>query len=187
VPLVALLDANELYSAVLRDTLLRAAEEGLYRPVFTDQILSEVLRALTRNRPDLDPDRLGSMVQRVRDSFPEALVTGYESLVGVMTNDFGDRHVLAAAVRAHAAVIVTENGADFSLESRLPYDIDVQTADEFLTHLWTLDPDKMLRILDEQAAALTNPPTDVTGILTALKQHAPTFAATVVDRVLIDL
>jgi predicted nucleic acid-binding protein len=46
-------------------------------------------------------------------SFPDALVPGYESLVDGMTNDPKDRHVLAAAVRANAEVIVTFNRRDF--------------------------------------------------------------------------
>lgn len=46
-------------------------------------------------------------------SFPDATVAGYELLVDGMTNDPKDRHVLAAAVRANAEVVVTFNIRDF--------------------------------------------------------------------------
>ena len=53
-------------------------------------------------------------------AFPEALVTGYAYLTEVMRNDPRDRHVLAAAVRAGAAVIVTNNVRDFPVEACAP-------------------------------------------------------------------
>lgn len=45
--------------------------------------------------------------QQVRFHFPEAIVQGFEHLEPLMTNDEGDRHVLAAAVWGQAEVIVT--------------------------------------------------------------------------------
>ena len=33
----------------------------------------------------------------MQSAFPDAVVTGYEELIGQMTNDGGDRHVVAAA------------------------------------------------------------------------------------------
>ena len=42
----ALIDANVLFPALLRDTLLRAAEAGLYMPRWTTTILDEVSRNL---------------------------------------------------------------------------------------------------------------------------------------------
>jgi hypothetical protein len=58
VPLVALLDANALFSPALRDTLLRAAEYDLYRPAWSHRILEELKRLILRKRPDTDPARL---------------------------------------------------------------------------------------------------------------------------------
>lgn len=73
-PLVALLDANVLWSAALRDTLLLAAEQDLFRPVWTRQILGEMSRSLTARRPDLDPTRIDRTVELILSHFPEALV-----------------------------------------------------------------------------------------------------------------
>jgi hypothetical protein len=60
------------------------------------------------------------------------LVTGYESLVDGMRNDPKGRHVLVAAVRANAEVLVTFNVRDFPEPALKPYDITAVHRDEFL-------------------------------------------------------
>jgi hypothetical protein len=42
------------------------------------------------------------------------MVMGYEPLVAAMQNDMKDRHVVAAAVKAGAQVIITANLKDFT-------------------------------------------------------------------------
>jgi hypothetical protein len=59
------------------------------------------------------------------------MVTGYESLVAVMENQGKDRHVLAAAVRGQAELIVTENVRDVPATVTARYDIDVVDQDGF--------------------------------------------------------
>ena len=63
--LIALLDANVLWSAALRDTLLLAAEEDVFRPVWSRQILDEMSRSLKARRPDLDPARIDRTVDQI--------------------------------------------------------------------------------------------------------------------------
>src|SRR5438094_689588 len=116
----ALLDANALWSAAVRDTLLLAAEHDLYQPLWSRQILDEMARSLKARRPDLDPTRIDRTVALLLTHFPEALVEGYEDLVPVMRCAPGDRHVLAAAVRAGAAAIVTWNTRHFPAAARRP-------------------------------------------------------------------
>ncbi|MDA8219084.1 MAG: PIN domain-containing protein [Dehalococcoidales bacterium] len=117
---VALLDANVLWSAAVRDTILRAVEADLFRPAWTEQILEELGRSLLREHPYLTSTQIGYLIDRLTQGFPEALVYGYEDLVPAMGNHEGDRHVLAAAVRAGASVIVTSNLAHFDETSRKP-------------------------------------------------------------------
>lgn len=145
--LLALLDANVLWSAAVRDTLLLAAEAGLFRPLWTRQILEEMVRSLQARRPDLDPARLARTMDQMLTYFPEALIEGYEALIPTMQNHPGDRHVLAAAVRARSSVIVTWNRADFPLAACTPYGIDVQDPDEFLCDLWLSQPAGMAAVL----------------------------------------
>ncbi|MDG4833598.1 PIN domain-containing protein [Solwaraspora sp. WMMD1047] len=114
-PFSALLDANVLVPNVLRDTLLLVAESGLYRPLWSGDILAEVRRTVLRLRPDIRPDRLDYTFSRMNEAFEGACVTGYQSIIPHMSNDDGDRHVLAAAVVGRADLIVTRNLSDFPI------------------------------------------------------------------------
>ena len=107
---VAFLDASVLYPAPLRDLLLELAVSDLFRAKWSASVHEKWIRALLRRRPDLTAERLertrGLMDAHVRD----ALVTGFEDLIGeVQLPDPDDRHVLAAAVVAGADIIVTAN------------------------------------------------------------------------------
>jgi hypothetical protein len=71
----------------------------------------------------------------------DALVTGYEDLIpGLQLPDPDDRHVLAAAIRGHADVIVTINLRDFPSDTIRPFGIEAQHPDEFILHLLDLAP-----------------------------------------------
>ena len=52
-PLTALLDANVLYPASLRDFLLRLADQYLYFPLWSATIHQEWIASLLADRPDL--------------------------------------------------------------------------------------------------------------------------------------
>lgn len=56
---------------------------------------------------------------------PDCLVTNYEGLIPLLEMpDQYDRHVLAAAVRCEADVIVTVNLKEFPVEVLEPYEIE---------------------------------------------------------------
>lgn len=92
-----------------------------------------------------------------------------------MTNQEKDRHVLAAAVKSGAQVIVTQNSKDFPSQALASYNIEVQSADDFLVNLFYLDKTTIKDILHEQAAVLRNPPRTIADLLGTLSQHAPSF------------
>ncbi len=170
----AVLDACVLYPASLRDTLLRAALVGLYRPWWSAQILEETTRNLQEKR-GLSVEQAQRLVAAMTDHFDGASVTGHEILIPVLTCHEKDRHVLAAAVHAHAQVIVTFNLKDFPVQSLAPFAIEAQHPDTFTTHLFDLAPDIMLGLLHDQANALRNPPTTFERVLENLQQHVPVF------------
>jgi predicted nucleic acid-binding protein len=130
--LVAVLDARVLFPASLRDTLLRLAETPRqYIPKWSDEILAEVTRNLERRR-NLAPRKIAHLIGQIECHFPEARITDYEKLIGVMTNNPKDRHVVAAAVKAGAQVIVTSNLRDFPAAALSDWGIEAQHPDEFL-------------------------------------------------------
>lgn len=148
------LDACVLYPAYLRDTLLRLAAAGLYRPLWSDDILGE----LRRNLPGtVSPEAADELLSAMRRGFPDATVTGHEHLRDAMRNDAKDRHVLAAAVRADAAAVVTFNLADFPADVLDPLHIDAIHPDEFLLDILDLAPGATLDALSRQVAGYRRP------------------------------
>lgn len=174
-PFKVVLDANVLFPFSLRDTLLRAAERGLFQIYWSEEILEEVRRSLVKTLTITEPnaEKLISIMKR---EFPEAMVSGYEHLIAAMRNDEGDRHVVAAALKCGAQVVVTSNVRDFR---ELPEGIEAQTPDEFLCNLHDLDADGVLELLEEQAAALKNPPHTFEQLLNGLAKMVPNFVLAV--------
>ncbi len=104
----AMLDANVLYPFLVRDVLLSLAEAGLYRPVWTAEINAEWSENLIAGKPEREA-AIKATIEAMNEAFPEAVTTGYEDLIPSLTlPDNDDRHVLAAAIRSGASVIVTE-------------------------------------------------------------------------------
>ena len=58
-------------------------------------------------------------------------LTGYDPLIDSMGNHPKDRHVLAAAAKCGARVIVTCNQRDFPTASTVPWRIEVQCPGAF--------------------------------------------------------
>jgi len=89
---------------------------------------------------------------------PECRVTDYEDLIDRLAlPDPDDRHVLAAAIRCHASVIVTFNLNDFPGDILGQYGIEAQHPDEFISHLLDLDPGAVCNAARQQRQALRNP------------------------------
>lgn len=175
-PFPAFLDTCVLYPAYLCDTLLRLAEALAYRPLWSPDVLNELRRNLVER--GIPPQRVDRRVAHMARSFPDALVTGYESLIDGMTNDPKDRHVLAAVVRASAEVLVTFNLSDFPVPALKPYDVIAIGPDEFLLDQLDLYPGVTIEVLRQQAAAYRREPTTVSSVLVLLaRSGVPQFAA----------
>ena len=71
--MVALLDTNVLWSAALRDLLLRIARQGAFQPVWSEHVLSELVRTLVERR-GLDPAAIERTTALMREHFPHATV-----------------------------------------------------------------------------------------------------------------
>ncbi|MGY1820499.1 PIN domain-containing protein [Geodermatophilus sp. SYSU D00079] len=165
-------DANVLYPSLLRDLLIRVAQAGLVRARWTDQILDEVFRNLTKNRTDLDPERLARTRTLMNDAIRDVLVTGYEPLIETLDlPDPDDRHVLAAAIKVGAQTIVTNNLKDFPAEHLTPWDIEAISADEFLLSMVDLNSKIVFGEVQRIADSKKRPPMSVDEVLTALSDQ----------------
>jgi hypothetical protein len=78
-------------------------------------------------------------------------------LKGIVLPDEDDRHVVAAALRGRADLIVTANLSDFPASSLAPLGLETQGLDDFLLNQLDLDPDVVIRVLHAQAAATQRP------------------------------
>jgi hypothetical protein len=88
----------------------------------------------------------------------DSLVSGYEDLIpGLRLPDANDRHVLAAAIRGGAEVIVTQNLRDFPAEAVDPFGIEVLHPDEFVIRLFERAPDAVVGAAEDHRVSLRNP------------------------------
>jgi predicted nucleic acid-binding protein len=174
--IAAILDACVLFSLPLRDILLRIAERELYRLGFSQEILDETTKNLI-DKNKMTEEKAVRYQEFMKRYFPESIIKDYESLISLMTNDPKDRHVLAAAVKAKADVIVTSNLKDFPVEALQPFNIKVQHSDEFLLDLFSnYGIDMAIEILKQQVADLKNPPTTLKELIKLLSRQVPDFA-----------
>ena len=178
-PYAATLDANVLHPQITTDLLLRLAERGLYRVVWSEEILAEVHESLVRR--ELDEGRIRRRIQMMREAFPEAQVDDIAPFLGGVPAEVehDDYHVVAAALAGKADAIVTNNLAHCPAAALTALGIDVQSLDEFLLNQWTLDPETVLDALLEMEADRDRPPRTVPELLDALEPHAPEFVAAI--------
>jgi len=176
-PRVALLDANVLYSAPLRDILVQLSYAGLYQARWSAEINNEWKRNLLAARPEL-AERLARTQATMLRAVPDALVTGYEHLIPkLLLPDSGDRHVLAAAVTTSAEAIVTFNLRDFPSAALEPYGMVAQHPDDFLQSLIAIMPLEVLSGVRECVGRLTQPALSVTDYLAILNRLGLTKTA----------
>lgn len=112
----------------------------------------------------------------MESAFPDALVTGYESIIEQMANQRGDRHVLAAAVVGRCDAILTSNAKDFPTQCLEPFGIERLLPDDFLMHQWHLETALVERKVREQAEDQKR---TIHSLLDLLGKMVPKFAATV--------
>lgn len=161
-PYPVVLDACVIYPSILRDLLMEIGTTGIYQPKWTAIIHDEWQRNLVQNVPDLTRDKLSKIEYLMNKALPDALVTGFESLIqSVSLPDKDDRHVVAAAIRSDAEVIVTFNLKDFPKENLSAFDIEATHPNEFIADLLDLNQALVLQAVRVQRARLKYPPKSV--------------------------
>ena len=179
----AFYDANVLYPAELRNLLMHLALTGLFRAKWSADVHEEWISSLLQKRRDLNREKLERTRQLMDQHAVDALVTGYENLIpGLQLPDPDDRHLLAAALRGHANVIVTMNLRDFPSDILGPLGIDAQHPDEFVLHLLDLAPGIILAAAQTHRLSLKNPPKSAAEYLATLERQGLTQTVSVLRK-----
>jgi predicted nucleic acid-binding protein len=129
---VVMYDANVLVGNTQRDLLIRIAGTGLVQAKWTDRILDEAMAAVQKSRPNIPSEKLTRLRTLMIEAIPDSLVTGHEALIDqLQLRDPEDRHVLAAAIKVGAQVIVTGD-KDFTAEDLASWNVEAKHPDDFV-------------------------------------------------------
>ena len=167
----AIIDACVLYSAPLRDLVVRLAQAGLLQARWSGEIHDEWMRNVLKNNPRVSRERLERTRSLMDAAIRDCLVTGHLQLVdSLILPDPDDRHVLAAAIHSGAELIVTFNLSDFPLHSLAPHGVEVRHPDEMFSELLDAAVDEFCAAARLQRLALKNPPMMVDEFLARLEK-----------------
>ncbi len=168
---IAILDANVLFPAPLRDYLLNLADLDLYKPKWTDEIQEEWIKSLLLKRKDISRKSLESAKSAMNIAFPDSNILKYKSKIRSLTlPDPKDRHVLAAAIKSGSDLIITFNTKDFPTSYIKSFGVKVLHPDEFILKIIDENNSASYQALKNQVMRLRNPPLSIEEVLNAIKK-----------------
>ena len=153
------LDTNVIFPIEIRDLLFWFAFYELFTPKWSDHIFDEWEAVMRRKG-------------RANKAFPDALVQNYDGLIATLTlPDPKDCHVLAAAIKTNANLIVTNNIKDFSKSYLATFGLAAKTSDNFLADIIDLNPQEAVQAFRELVMNRRNPNLDEFQVLEAFKRN----------------
>lgn len=166
----AVLDTNVIFPVVTRDLLFWFAHYELYTPKWSNNIFDEWRNVMTRR--GVSEEEAMKRVQKANDAFPDALVKNYASLIRTLDlPDQNDCHVLAAAIKTNADIIVTNNLKDFPATYLDSFGLKAKKADDFLTDVIDLNPVEATKAFQEMVLYKRKPDLDEYGVLDSLRRN----------------
>ncbi|RCS27944.1 PIN domain-containing protein [Polaribacter sp. WD7] len=164
------LDTNVIYPIEIRDLLFWFAYFDMYTPKWSEHIFDEWRSVMKRK--GISEEEANKRVERANSAFPDALVTNYSGLIGNLSlPDPKDCHVLAAAIKTNANVIVTNNIKDFPEEYLASFGLTAKTADDFLTDILDLNPEQAVKAFKELVLNRRNPDLDEFQVLDIMRRQ----------------
>jgi len=151
---------------------MQLATADLFRACWSDAIHEEWIRNVLSARPDLDRAQLERTRDLMNTSVLDSVVTDYERFIPVVTlPDENDRHVVAAAIRCGASVIITNNTKDFPLAELSKYELEALDPDEFIVQQFHLSPSTVVESARKVRHRLKNPPVSAAQYLITLEMQ----------------
>jgi predicted nucleic acid-binding protein len=164
----AVLDTNVVYPVIIRDILFWFAYCDLYTPKWSQHIFDEWKKVMKEK--GVSEDEANKRIARANFAFPDALVQNYKGLINHLElSDEDDRHVLAAAIKTNANLIVTNNIKHFPETYLQSFGLSAKTADDFLTDIIDLNPKQALAAFKEMVLNKKNPKADEFEVLDQLR------------------
>jgi hypothetical protein len=108
----------------------------------------------------------------VNEAFPDALVENYEPLIETLKlPDINDNHVLAAAIKTNANLIITNNLKHFPIEYLSAFGLSVKAADDFFTDIIDLNQETSINAFRDLVLNKKNPPLDEYQVLDIFRKN----------------
>ncbi|EMY35213.1 hypothetical protein D477_005591 [Arthrobacter crystallopoietes BAB-32] len=173
------LDANVLFSRTLRDWFslisLNAGIEGISLH-WSEDVMSEYQYHIRRKHPGWSEQQIGGWRRRLTESFPDAMIIGYEIDPGLLeSNDKFDAHVLAAAAHGSVDYLVTANYSDFEPFSER-FEFEIFSPDEMLCLINERRPDAVRAATKRQLSYWAGRPSSKSLTHALVDAGAPAFA-----------
>jgi hypothetical protein len=170
VQFTCLLDTNVIYPLPIRDLLFWFAHYELYTPKWSEHIFDEWAEVM-RRRGIPEPEIIKRLDIATR-AFPDALVKNYSALIdSLRLPDEKDRHVLAAAIKSNATIIVTNNLKDFPKEYLRSFGLTAKGVDDFIADIIDLNRELAVLAFREMVLNRKNPAMDEFEALTILRKY----------------
>jgi len=164
------LDTNVIYPVWSRDLLLWFAYCDLYTPKWSNHIFDELRQVMLEK--GIPSEEAEVNLQKMNIAFPDALVQNYEPLIATLVlNDPKDKHVLAAAIKTNANLIVTNNLKDFPKDYLAQFGLNAKSADDFLTDIIDLNNETSVKAFREMVINKKNPPLDQYEVLDKFRKN----------------
>jgi predicted nucleic acid-binding protein len=165
----AVLDTNVIYPVFSRDLLFWFAHYDLYTPKWSKHIFDEWQDVMIRKGVKEEDAKV--RINKANLAFPDAFVQNYERIIPFLElKDEKDRHVLAAAIKTNANLIVTNNIKDFPEEYLQSFGLKARTADDFLTDVIDLNHDQAVAAFRDMVLNKKSPSLDEYEVLDRLRK-----------------
>jgi predicted nucleic acid-binding protein len=164
------LDTNVIFPLQVRDLLFWFAYYDLFTPKWSEHIFHEWEEVMRRHH--VSELEIQKRIDIANKAFPDAMVRNYAPLIdGLELPDEKDRHVLAAAIKTNANIIVTNNLKDFPQDYLATFGLTAMGVDDFITDITDLNHEMAVEAFREMVMNRKNPEMDEFEVLDILRRN----------------